>query len=182
MWLCFNNAFVSVVRDVEDPTGKSLLVRARKRTHLMRLLGRGVKITETPKRDYRWRDTVPRDTLSRIMDRHCQNLEYDNFKNSVAREGSARHVLDVVVGPSSPATAAGKGDIALMASSTGAPCGRLPTPVRSPPARHERWPRLRDSVRALAANIDARFPYRNHGLKRPLLFGATAAAKACLAC
>ena len=86
MWLCLNNAFVSVVRDTEDPTGKTLLVRARKRAHLVRLLGRGVTITETPKRDYRWRASVPRDVMSRIMDWHCQNIDYDNFKNSVGEK------------------------------------------------------------------------------------------------
>jgi hypothetical protein len=57
-------------------------VRARKLVHLKRLLGRDAKIVETPKRDYRWRASVPRETLSRIMDRQCQNIEYVNSKNS----------------------------------------------------------------------------------------------------
>jgi hypothetical protein len=84
MWICLNNAFISVVQEKDDPTGKTLLVRARKKVHLKRLLGRGVKITETPKRDYRWRAHIGRDTLSWIMDWHCQNLSYTNFKDSVA--------------------------------------------------------------------------------------------------
>jgi hypothetical protein len=86
MWLCLNNAFVSVVRNYDDPTGKTLLVRARKRNHLKRVFGSKVEITETPKRDYRWRCTVPRDVMSWVMDWHCQNIEYTNFKNSVAEE------------------------------------------------------------------------------------------------
>jgi hypothetical protein len=84
MWLAFNNAFVSVVQDKENnPNGKYLLVRARKRKHLQRMLGKSAKIVETPNRDYRWRARVKRDTLSWIMDWHCQNLTYTNFKDSV---------------------------------------------------------------------------------------------------
>jgi hypothetical protein len=83
MWIAFNNAFVSVVQDKEDTSGKSLLVRARKRKHLQRALGEAHKIVETPKADYRWRARVSRDELSSILARHCQSLSYTNFKDSV---------------------------------------------------------------------------------------------------
>ena len=83
MWLCMNNAFLSVVKDRTDPTDRTLLVRARRKAHLKRFLGRSAKIDETPHGDYRWRARVSRDKLSWIMDWHCQNLSYDNFKNSV---------------------------------------------------------------------------------------------------
>jgi len=81
MWLCFNNAFVSIVADREDES--KLLVRARKAKHLRNLLGPQAKITETPERDYRWRAYVPRSVVSQILAQQCEGISYNNFKDSV---------------------------------------------------------------------------------------------------
>jgi len=80
MWLCLNDAFVSAV---QDPHRRDwLMVRARKRAHLSRLLP-GRKITETRLRDYRFRAFVPKATFGEIVAERVLSINYGNFKDSV---------------------------------------------------------------------------------------------------
>jgi hypothetical protein len=80
MWICLNNAFVSVIKDTKVP--ENLLVRARAKKHLEALFPR-LQITETPKRDYRWRVSVPAATMAALIAEKISDITYDNFKNSV---------------------------------------------------------------------------------------------------
>jgi len=80
MWVCLNNAFVSVVRDRNDP--RNLLVRARRREHLERLFP-GREIVEIPDADYRYRLFVPQEDFTRVVVQRIAAIDYDNFKNSV---------------------------------------------------------------------------------------------------
>jgi hypothetical protein len=83
MWICFNNAFVSVVQDRDKPG--YLLVRARRKAHLTKLFPKA-KITETPKRDYRWRVSVPPLYMADLVAKHIIGIDYGNFKDSVKED------------------------------------------------------------------------------------------------
>ena len=78
MWICFNDAFVSIVKDRQKKG--NLLVRARKRGHL-RVFG-GTP-AHTPKRDYHWRVSLPRAVVAEILFIQVSSIDYDNFKDSV---------------------------------------------------------------------------------------------------
>jgi hypothetical protein len=81
MWICFNNAFVSIVQDKTDPA--KLVVRARARAHLVALFGRRAPIVETPRADYRWRLLTSRAKIARLLVNKVETLSYVNFKDSV---------------------------------------------------------------------------------------------------
>ncbi|TSE36891.1 hypothetical protein Tfont_01603 [Tepidimonas fonticaldi] len=80
MWICLNDAFLSIV--AKDCPPDHLLVRARRKGDIERVLP-GVTVTESRHTDYRWRAAVPR---QRVVDAIAQRLlaiDYGNFKNSV---------------------------------------------------------------------------------------------------
>jgi hypothetical protein len=52
-WLCFNDAFLSVVNHRDDKN--MLVVRDRRREHLTNVFGKDAQITVTPERDYKYR-------------------------------------------------------------------------------------------------------------------------------
>lgn len=79
MWVCLNEAFISIVEDRDDST--MLMVRARVKGHLEKLFGQ--KVVETPDADYRFRCRVPRGDVANILSARVYNIKYDNFKNSV---------------------------------------------------------------------------------------------------
>lgn len=84
MWLCFNDAFVSVVASDKEPN--TLLVRSRAYEHLRRLLGPDVKIHVTPDRDYRYRTFVDRNVFAAIVAKRVRDIDYHNFKDSVKED------------------------------------------------------------------------------------------------
>ncbi len=82
MWVFLTCGFFSAVRD-----GVGLKVRARRRSHLRRLVSRhsflaGRSIWETTGRDYRWRIFVTHDEWSRVMSSESRGIDYDNFKSA----------------------------------------------------------------------------------------------------
>ncbi len=81
MWLCFNDGFLSVVADKNDPA--KLLVRARRKQDLANVVGPNAEMTQTPSRDYRWRAFVSREDFKALVSKRIQDIEYTNFKNSV---------------------------------------------------------------------------------------------------
>ncbi|WP_046864783.1 hypothetical protein [Microvirga massiliensis] len=81
MWLCFNNAFVSAVADRDDPN--RLMVRARRREHLVNLFGADADIIEGAGTDYKYRVFIERRVLADLAHKTLMSLGYDNFKNSV---------------------------------------------------------------------------------------------------
>lgn len=81
MWLCFNDAFLSVVQLDQDP--KVLMVRARSHKHLQNVFGNVHKIHITPENDYRYRIYINRQELMSILEARVWNLNYSNFKDSV---------------------------------------------------------------------------------------------------
>lgn len=83
MWICFNDAFVSVVKDNERPG--NMLVRARAKAHLSKLFPR-MKIKKSPNADYRWRVSVPAAQIAKLVAKRVTDIDYDNFKDSVRED------------------------------------------------------------------------------------------------
>lgn len=81
MWVCFNNAFVSAVENRNDKS--QLVVRARRREHLEELFP-DENIIEAGSTDYNWRVFVPKEKFAELVKQHILDINYDNFKNSVA--------------------------------------------------------------------------------------------------
>ncbi|HPT47830.1 MAG TPA: hypothetical protein PLM07_18280, partial [Candidatus Rifleibacterium sp.] len=80
MWICLNNAFISVVSKGEDAS--KLCVRARRREHLA-VLFPGAKIIVHGGTDYQFRAYIARDEVARVIGEALKNINYDNFKDSV---------------------------------------------------------------------------------------------------
>lgn len=80
MWLCFSDAFLSVVRDKDD--FEVLKVRARKRAHLATHFPHH-RILRDDRADYRYRVIASRHDVTRLLIRSIASLDYTNFKNSV---------------------------------------------------------------------------------------------------
>jgi hypothetical protein len=81
MWICLNNAFLSIVNHPDD-TGM-LLVRARRKGDIEVVFGDQWPVTTLPKRDYRFRASIPRAVVGRAIAGHLEGIDYGNFKNSV---------------------------------------------------------------------------------------------------
>lgn len=83
MWLCFNDGFISVVQNRENDD--ELLVRARRREILKRLFPNKKAFTDKHA-DYRYRLFVTRDEFKAVVAARVEEINYDNFKNSVENE------------------------------------------------------------------------------------------------
>lgn len=86
MWVYLNNAFLSIIDPKANYGGggaksDQLLVRARFKGDIERVFKRA-KVVETPKRDYRYRALVSRETVAQAMLQAVQNIDYLNFKGS----------------------------------------------------------------------------------------------------
>lgn len=81
MWICLNDAFLSIIEDYADK--EKLVVRARRRQDLINFAGDEIEIEETPRRDYRFRTVLYRSTVANLLAKSIFNINYNNFKNSV---------------------------------------------------------------------------------------------------
>jgi hypothetical protein len=82
MWICFNDGFLSVVADKNNPA--SLLIRARRKQDLLNVCGNDVEVLRDAGTDYRWRAFVDRKAFSALVAARIDKISYTNFKNSVA--------------------------------------------------------------------------------------------------
>ena len=83
-WLCFNDAFLSVVNHRDD---KDLFtVRARRQDHLTNVFGKDAQISVTPDKDYKYRLNAERKTVAQITAARINQIDYGNFKDSVGTE------------------------------------------------------------------------------------------------
>ena len=80
MWICLNNAFLSIVD--KDCKPDELLVRARRPGDIERVFA-GAKVSENLDSDYRYRATIKRQTIAATMTSLIDDLHYPNFKSSV---------------------------------------------------------------------------------------------------
>lgn len=83
MWICSNDAFLSIV-DKDSPR-ECLLVRARRKGDIERVFGKvAVPLVHyTPKGDYAYRAVLHRDVVKAAMSREIDRICYPNFKNTV---------------------------------------------------------------------------------------------------
>lgn len=82
MWLCFNDAFVSLVEDDVDPT--YLKVRSRRRDHLVNLFPEHAeRIEQDVGTDYKYRLYLLKDYVAEVVSKRVRAIDYPNFKDSV---------------------------------------------------------------------------------------------------
>jgi hypothetical protein len=79
MWIFLNNAFLSIVADLNN--ADNLLVRARRAGDIERVFP-SAKATETPTGDYRFRASLPRPIVASAMQAAVLKIVYPNFKDS----------------------------------------------------------------------------------------------------
>ena len=85
MWLLSTRGFYSVVSHRDDPS--RVLVRARVRADLdaLRDLVPELDPWHDASADYPWRAELPREEWARVVAALAAEIDYDNFKNAVAR-------------------------------------------------------------------------------------------------
>jgi hypothetical protein len=80
MWVCLNNAFLSVVH--KECAKNELLVRARCPGHIEAVFP-DAKVTESTNTDYRYRAVIKRADVAEAIGAAVYGINYPNFKNSV---------------------------------------------------------------------------------------------------
>lgn len=93
MWICLNDAFVSVVAVPKEPD--QLMVRARRKVHLKTLFPRAKLITTPEPADYRYRVIVTREEVGKLLATRVYELDYTNFKDSVPDDDLHDMYLDM---------------------------------------------------------------------------------------
>jgi hypothetical protein len=83
VWLCLNDAFLSIVS--KDCARDELLVRARRKGDIEKIFP-GAKVTRTPNADYLYRAVVKRAVVAQAMVEEVGRITYGNFKDSVREE------------------------------------------------------------------------------------------------
>lgn len=86
MWIFTNNSFLSIVAHRDKP--EILLVRARRLGEIESVFP-DADVFEMLSADYLYRAEIPREQVAEIMAKQIQEIDYDNFKNSVT--DTARH-------------------------------------------------------------------------------------------
>lgn len=88
MWIFCNDAFVSIVKDmqVED----HYLVRARAPADIKRIWPDAV-VTSDASRDYRYRASLPRLDVTLAISDRLSSIDYSNFKGSIPEAMQERH-------------------------------------------------------------------------------------------
>jgi hypothetical protein len=81
MWICLNDSFLSIV-DKGDPSGATLLVRARREGDIARTFPEAVVEVGTGS-DYPFRARLPRERVAARLAEALRDLRYPNFKSSV---------------------------------------------------------------------------------------------------
>ena len=95
MWVFLNNAFLSIV-DPDKHGGPSpkLLVRARFEEDIGRVFP-GADVEHTEDHDYAYRALILREIVSAKMAQSVEDIDYHNFKGSVAEKERHNTYADV---------------------------------------------------------------------------------------
>lgn len=83
MWIFLNDAFLSIVD--KGPDDGALLVRARRPGEIARVFP-GALEEATPHNDYAFRARIPREAVASTLAARVRDIDYPNFKGSVAEE------------------------------------------------------------------------------------------------
>ncbi|MFL9964715.1 hypothetical protein PQR02_27360 [Paraburkholderia sediminicola] len=103
MWICLNNAFLSIVAYPADAA--TLPVRARRAGDIEAVFGADVEVVTLPGRDYQFRAFLPRQIVADTIAQNVLDISYPNFKNSVtddALHGAYAKVWAYVFSTSAP--------------------------------------------------------------------------------
>ncbi len=94
MWLITNFGFFSIVEKPDDQGSGTLTIRARVKTDLESLRDRYLpelgEIVTSEDTDYKYRAKVSRTEFADAASQIVQDIDYTNFKNSVAETQGAR--------------------------------------------------------------------------------------------
>jgi hypothetical protein len=90
MWLCLNDAFLSIVK--KDCARDELLVRARRPGDIEKVFPemKGRVVTNT-RSDYAYRAVVKAHVVKTAIDGEVNRINYSNFKDSVSKDDAALH-------------------------------------------------------------------------------------------
>jgi len=80
MWICLNNAFLSIVKKECGPN--ELLVRARRAGDIERVFPEA-KVVKSPGTDYLFRAVLPSARVGDALAALAEGVDYPNFKGSV---------------------------------------------------------------------------------------------------
>lgn len=80
MWICHNEAFLSIVH--KDCGPDHLMVRARVRGHIQKVFPKA-KVSQTLGNDYQFRAVVSRIDVANALAEMAFDVDYPNFKDSV---------------------------------------------------------------------------------------------------
>jgi len=81
MWVFLSGSFLSIV-DKGDPTGQTLLVRARKAGDIEAVFPEA-EVIEGGGTDYRYRARIDREQVAQAMADQVRSIRYGNFKATV---------------------------------------------------------------------------------------------------
>lgn len=87
MWIFFSDAYLSIV-DKGDPSGDTLLVRARRKNDIHRVFP-DAKVEKGGGTDYRYRARIDRELVAQRIAEAVRTIRYGNFKATV--DESERH-------------------------------------------------------------------------------------------
>ena len=85
MWICLNNAFLSIIAPTAGTTAAKsgvLIVRARCKGDIEDVFP-DASVTHTPNRDYAFRATIGREAVADAIAAQARQIDYGNFKDSV---------------------------------------------------------------------------------------------------
>ncbi|MNC03812.1 hypothetical protein D3C76_1116260 [compost metagenome] len=93
MWIFLKNSFLSIV-DKGDPTGQTLLVRARRKGDIERVFP-DAQVIEGGGTDYAFRASIDREQVAQTMADQVRAIRTPNFKNTVTEPGRHDAYMDV---------------------------------------------------------------------------------------
>jgi hypothetical protein len=88
MWIFQNNSFVSIVAHKDLPG--QLLVRSRIKGDIEKAIP-SAEVFEDTAADYRYRAIVAKDVVQEAIMKSISEIDYPNFKNSIAHSDGNRH-------------------------------------------------------------------------------------------
>jgi hypothetical protein len=166
MWLCFNDGFLSVVADKNDPT--RLLVRSRRKQDLLNVCGNNVEVIEGGGTDYRWRTFIDRKTFSALVAGRIETNRLSEFQGLGERPRSAQAKRRVAAGIGSSGTPTGGNLVRLRGAYSARNCVAVNQGLygtfHQPPQfnQTERSTRRLRSMSSLDSNAPPHFRHSGH--------------------
>jgi hypothetical protein len=87
MWICLNDAFLSIVADQKDPAIR--LVQAQVASHITNVFP-DANVIETPRTDYRYQASVEADVVAKVLAGVIAKIRYASLTDNV-RDNRLHH-------------------------------------------------------------------------------------------